>query len=284
MAYTVPSARIIRPWNLKGRRRYGIYSASLNVGGTDGESGATYSTGTANKTLKVPPGRIVGVQFGKRTAAETYANATSGTLVSKAESTAGVQIFTAAATSAYDGFKPLGTAAVDEGRAATAATDGFSGGFPIRGGIFTSISSGTDGERVTVDYLVRHCTYVRATLTATSGADGAGACTYTLPLGGPGVLAAVALDFTAMPATTDITIKNDDTNGTALFTSTNSATDLAPSLVGRPGADEGGAATAATDGTEAANAFHSALFITMAEADAFTTGDETVIVELWIDD
>ena len=285
MAYTVPQARLIRPWQHAGRKRYGVHSVSMLVGGSD-DAGGTFATGTANKTVSTPPGRIVGVQYGKRTAAETYAAATSGALTAKAESTNGVQIFTdAALASVQDGFAPVGTTAVDEARGVTAATDGFSGGFPIRGGIYSAISAGTDGERIVVDYLVRYCTYVRATLTATSGADGTGAGSQTINLGGPGTLAAVALDFTSMPVTTDVTITADDaTTGTALFTSTNSATDLAPSLIGRPGLDEAVAATAATDGTESANGFKESLIVAFAQGDIFTTGDETIVVEMWIDD
>lgn len=283
MAYTVPSSRVIRPWT-KSRRRYVTKSVSMLVGGSD-DAGGTFSTGTANKTVSCPPGRIVACRYGIRTAAETLGNATSGALVTKAESTAGVQIFTdAALASASDSWKAVGTTAVDEGGAATAATDAFSGGFPIRGGIFSSISSGTDTERIFVQYLVRLCTYVRVTLTSTSGADGAGAVTYSLPLGGPGVLAALAIDYQNMPATTDIVIKSDDTNGQALFTRTDSNTDLAPSVLGAPGQDEAVNASAATDGTEAGNAFQNGLYITMAQADAFTSGDEQIILELWIDD
>ncbi len=284
MAYTVPNRQVIRAWQGVGRKRYGIHTASMLVGGIQ-DDGTTAATGTAVSNLRVHPGRIVGAEWGKKSAPETYGNATSGTLVTKAESTAGVQIFTKALTSAQDGFIPVGTTAVDEGRAASAATDAFSGGFPIRGGIFSSVASGTDGERITVDYLVRYCTYARLKVIAQSGVDGSGAATYTLRLGSPGVLAAVALDFTSQPATTDVTIRADDaTTGTALFTSTDSATDLAPSLLGRPGTDEGGAASAATDGTEAANGYKSDLVITLAQGDAFTSQDETIIVELWIDE
>lgn len=286
MAYTTPNIGLIRPWQSKGRRRYGIYSASMLVGGSD-DAGGTFATTTANKTIKVPPGRIVGVQYGKRTAAETYAAATSGALTTKAESTAGVQIFTdAALTSVQDGFAPVGTTAVDEGRAATAATDGFSGGFPIRGGIFSSIASGTDGERIVVDYLVRHTTYAKVFLRAV-GSAGSATASYVLDLGGPGVLAAVAVDFgSALPAaTTDLTITADDaTTGTALFTSTNSVTDLAPSLIGRPGLDEAVNVTAATDGTEACNGFKKLLIVKIDQTDAYAGATTDTLVELWIDD
>ena len=287
MAYTVPNRDIIRRWQKAGRKAYGIHSASGVVGVTiDRTTGLPFATGTWSDTIGTPPGRIIGVQYGIKTAPETYGNATSGALTVKAESTAGVQIFTdAALTSAQNVWLPVGTVAVDEARGVTAATDAFSGGFPIRGGIFSSVASGTDGERITVDYLVRYCTYAKLTLTSTSGADGAGTSTNVVRLGSPGVLAAVALDFQNMPATTDVAIWADAiTTGTPLFTSTSSLTDLAPSLVGRPGGDEAAGATAATDGTECANGFKSDLVVHLAEADAFTSGNEKVIVELWIDE
>ena len=276
MAYTVPNATLIRPWQSNGRRRYAVYSTALTV-----DAG-----GDADSTIVCPPGRIIGVAYGIKTAPETYAVATSGDLTIKAESVAGVQILDVAdLTSAQDGFLPLGTVAVDEARAATAATDAFSGGFPIRGGINTVVANGTEAEVITVDYLVRHCTYSRVTLRPT-GSAGSATDTRTLKLGGPGVLSAVAIDFgSGFPATGDVTIKADDgTTGLTLFTSANSATDLAPSLLGRAAQDEAGNVTAATDGTESGNAFKRSLVVAVAEADPYTDATDEAIVELWIDD
>lgn len=293
MAYTVPQRKLIRPWEKNGRKRYRVYTNQMLVGTTTQQvatgGGVTAgSTGVANAVVPFRgPGRIVGIQYGIRgSAPEVLGAATSGALTVKAETTAGVQIFTDAdLSSVKDGFVPVGTTAVDEGRAATAATDGFSGGFPVRGGVFAAISGGTDGEAVYIDYLVRHCTYAKVVFSATSGADGSGVASTILRLGGPGVLAAVAVDFQNMPATTDLTITADDaTTGTALFTSTNSLTDLAPSLIGRPGLDEAVAATAATDGTECANGFKNQLVVAMADADIFTSSNEKIVVEMWIDD
>lgn len=286
MAYTVPNTSIIRPWT-KTKRRYVHRSMRLEVGGAGKGGGATT---TASDTIDIPcPGRLVAISYGKKNATDATAGApvaaTGGALVLKAETTAGVQIWTDGDISSVNTVPlPLGTTAADEGGAATAATDAFSGGFPVRGGVFGSITGGTDTEVIYVDMWFRLCTYVKLSLSSQSGADGSGAVTRFVDLGGPGVLSALAVDYTSMPATTDLLIKNDSTNGMTLFTRSNSNTDLAPTLLGRPGADEAIAATAATDGTESGNAFKRGLFFDVAQADAFTTGDEAIVVECWIDD
>jgi hypothetical protein len=182
----------------------------------------------------------------------------------------------------------VGTTAVDEGRAVTAATDAFSGGFPVRAGVFIDLAQGdgqTSGdEAVVIDLYFRLCTFAQVTLVAQSGADGTGAVTQALDLHGAGSLAAVAIDFQNTPATADLIIKADNTSGATLFTSANSLTDQAPAIIGRPGIDEANAVTAATDGTEGANCFKRGLFFDVAQSDIFTSGNEKIIVELWIDD
>jgi hypothetical protein len=276
MAYTVPNTGLIRPWQ-HSKNRY-IHRSFEMFAGT-----------AASGTITIPcPGRLVAVRYGKAAATRFGAltAATTGALTIKAETTNGVQIFADATLGSVSGdWVPLGTTAVDEARAVTAATDAFSGGFPVRGGVFVDLATITDGEHIVVDMLFRLCTYVKIDLIAESGADGTGAATKTVRLGNAGVLSAVALDFQNMPATTDVVVRADEaTTGLALFRSDNSLTDLAPSLVGRPGADEGNAATAATDGTESGNGFAQGLVVELTGADIFTSGDEKVVTELWIDD
>jgi len=276
MAYTAPNRGLIRPWDLR-KNRYVHRKAVMTVSGT-----------TASAHVTIPgPGRLIAIQYGKvSTGPEVYANATSGALVIKADSADGVQIWTDGdLSSAQDGPVALGTTAVDEARGATAATDGFSGGFPVRGGVALSISSGTAAEVIVVDMLFRLCTYAQVRLRPT-GSAGSATDTVTLNLGNAGVLAALAIDFGAsVPATADLTIYADDASaGTALFTSTNSATDLAPSLLGAPGKDEAIGATAATDGTECGNMFKKKLLVKIAQGDPFTTAGNDTLVELWIDD
>lgn len=248
----------------------------------------TGSAGSAVGTAQVStgPGRIVAL------AVDYHASAPATTdLLIKADTTAGVTLFTNSNSATDIALSPVGTTAVDETRAATQGAgsvtqlDATSGGFPIRAGFFVDIAQ-CDAltDAVIVDVWVRLCTFYQATLVSQTGADGTGAESLTLPLQGAGNLAAVALDFQNMPATSDITIKADDTNGVALFTSTNSATDLAPSCLGRPAIDEVNTAAFTVDGVEGGSCFRSGLFIDMAQADIFTSSNEKVIIELWIDD
>lgn len=244
-------------------------------------------SGVASAQVTSPPGRLIAVQAGIHDGAGGFTDATSGSLALKADTTDGVQIDSAYALSGgvpAAGPHPVGTAGVDEGNAASAATDGSSGGFPVRAGVFINLTLGTAGEVITVDLFFRLCTFAQVTLVAQSGADGTGAVTRLLRLGRAGVLAAVAIDYQNMPATTDVTIKADGSGGATLFLSQNSATDIAPSLIGRPGKDEGGASLAAADGSECGNAFRKSLYFDVAQADIFTSGNEKIIVECWIDD
>lgn len=276
MAYTAfGQDRLVRPWKT-GHNRYVHRSVTLTVD----------ASGDASGTIALPgPGRIVGVQYGIKTGPEIYGGATSGTLTLVDSFDAVTKFTDATITAAQDGYAPVGTTSLDEARGVTAATDGFSGGIPVRGDIDVVIASGTEAEVITVDVLVRLTTYARVSLRPT-GSAGSAADSRILRLANAGVLAAVALDFgSGVPATADVTISADDaTNGTALFTSTNSSTDLAPTLVGRPGLDEAAGASAATDGTEAANGFKSQLVIAVAQADPYVDATDVVNVELWIDD
>lgn len=275
MAYTLPSNRV--------QKRRGPRTVHRRAKFTLDGSGA------GEQTIAIPcPGRLIGLRYG--TPAATNAGAltalTSGALTIKADTTAGAQVFTDADLSSVNGvMTPVGTTSVDEGRAATAATDAFSGGFPVRQGVHVAVASGTAAEVFECDMWFALDSYIQFDLVSTSGADGAGTATEIIRWGGAGNLVALALDFQNQPATTDIIVYADEvTTGAALFSGANSATDLAPSLLGRPGADEAAAASAATDGTQAANCFMNSLVVLMTGADAFTSGDEKVVCEFWIQD
>jgi hypothetical protein len=278
MAYTLPNLGLIRA-DKHGRNRVIHRRAKMTIA----------ADGTASEQVKIPgPGRIIAVTYGGPNATESRAVGavlTSGALTAKADTTAGVQIFTDADLSSVV-TRPVavGTAGKDETSAAIAATDGFSGGFPVRQGVFLSVASGTEAEVLVVDLWFKLMTYYRGELVSQSGADGSGAETAFVRIGNAGVLSALAMDFTQMPSTTDITIRADGASGNTLFTSTDSNTDIAPTMLGAPGAGEDAGATAATDGTECPNTFVNGLHITMAQADAFTSGDEKVVYEFWIDD
>lgn len=251
------------------------------------------ASGAASGNVTIPcPGRLIAINYGKfdTSFSKPRAAATSGGLTVYADyadsSNTGRQIFADSDLSSVPTAPlPLGTTASDESETgATAATDAFSGGFPVRSGAGAVIASGTENEVIYIDFFFRLCTYVRKDLISQSGADGSGAWTGTIDMGGPGVLAALALDYQNMPNTSDIILRADASDGYVIYTDTNRNTDLAPTLVGRPGADEAAAASAATDGTEAGNAYQKGLYFSLAQADAFTSGDEKIIMELWIDD
>lgn len=204
----------------------------------------------------------------------------------KTDNLNGATIFTRTNSNTDVAPTPVGTTAVDEGRAATAATDAFSGGFPVRGGVFVDVAQGdgqTSGdETILIDVWYQEVDYIRRTLNPIGGA-GTSVVTDTIRLARAGNVVALALDFTNQAATTDVVIKAEDTNGQTLFTSTNSTTDLAPSILGRPGIDEAGAATAATDGTASGNVFKTGLFVDVAQADDSTNGAKPIVVELWVE-
>ena len=289
---TKPNTGIMRPWDYS-KNRYIHRQVKLTIGaGTDPSTGAVYGTGTTGGGVSIPcPGRLVAVQYGVPHATDHYgvvANGlTNGALAIKADTVAGVDIYAESDISAELIVPtPVGTTAIAEDAAATAATDGFSGGFPVRAGVRCEITGATDAEIVQIDMWFRLCTYVKGDLVAQSGADGSGVVTRTIPLGNAGVLAAWSLDYQNTPSTADVIVRADSTNGPILVRNhaTGSQTDQAPRLIGMAGVDEAGNASAATDGTECGSAFKSGLYIDVAQTDAFTSSNEKIVYELWIDD
>lgn len=124
--------------------------------------------------------------------------------------------------------------------------------------------------------------YKRYTLVPT-GADGSAATTATLMAGKAGFVRALAIDYQNQPATTDILIKDSTTAGATLFTRTNSNTDVALTPVAMPGIDEAGAATAATDVGSGGFPFRRGLFVSVAQGDGQTSGDEKIVLELLVE-
>jgi hypothetical protein len=251
------------------RPRYVWRDVTTTPVGSNGSAAATAQVGIPH------PGRLIAI---KTTASATQA----GTLVIKRDTTDGVQIWTDGDISSDVALSPVGTTNIAEDAAAAAATDGFSGGFPVVSGVHLTYAS-ANAVAHTVRMLFRLCTYAVVDLVAQSGADGSGVVTKFLNLGGPGVLTALQVDYQNEPSTTDILIKADSTDGDTLFTRTSSLTDIAPKLLGSPGVDEAINVTAATDGTEAGSGFHRGLFFDVAQANAFTSSDERIIIEIWAD-
>ena len=115
-----------------------------------------------------------------------------------------------------------------------------------------------------------------------AGADGSAAAAASFSVGKHGFIRSLAIDYQNQPATTDILIK--DGYGNTLFTRTSSATDIAMSNCGRPGVDETGAATAATDGVGGGFPFISGCYVTVAEGDGQTSGDEKIVIDLIVEE
>jgi hypothetical protein len=266
MAYTLPNIAVKRVGN---RPRYVWRDVTTIPVGSNGSAAATAQIGIPH------PGRLIAIK--------TVSSATqAGTLVIKRDTTDGVQIFTDGDISSDVALSGVGTTNIAEDAAAAAATDCFSGGFPVVSGVHLTYAS-ANAVAHKVSMLFRLCTYFYVDLVSQSGADGSGVVTKFVDLSGPGVLTALQVDYQNVPVTTDILIKNDSTDGDTLFTRTSSATDIAPKLLGAPGLDEAINVTAATDGTEAANGFHRGLFFDIAQSDAFTSSNERIIIECWCD-
>lgn len=246
---------------------------------TAGSAGS--ATGVAYVAL--PPCRLthVAVDF------HASAAATTDTLFKVdglSDGTTGSTILTLTNTVTDIPMRALGQPnAVDEGRAVTAATDGVEGGAFIKNGLAVSVAQGDAlTDCVIVDLWFERLRYEVVTLIAQSGADGAGVVTRTLPLNGAGNLLGLEFDYQNTPATADVIIKADDTNGTTLFTTTNSQTDFGPASLGIIGIDEANGAVAATDGIGGGQVFKTGLFFDVAQTDAFTSGDEKILVHCWI--
>lgn len=122
----------------------------------------------------------------------------------------------------------------------------------------------------------------RVTLTPV-GVDGSAVDTATLTIGRPGFVRAIAVDYQNQPVTTDVVIKADSASGVTLFTRTSSATDIAAAPVGMAGVDETGAATAATDLGAGGWPFGTGLYFSVAEGDGQTSGDEAVVIDVWLE-
>ena len=119
---------------------------------------------------------------------------------------------------------------------------------------------------------------------APAGADGSAVATGVIRTGNA-IVRAIAIDYISQPATTDILIKRDNTDGVTLFTVTSANTDIVPTPVSMTaGVDETGAALAATDASAGGWPVAGGLFVDVAQGDGQTTGDERVIVDVWFEE
>jgi hypothetical protein len=112
-------------------------------------------------------------------------------------------------------------------------------------------------------------------------AGGAGTSVATAQIDtGPGAIRAIAVDYvTAAPATTDLLIKDGDTNGRTVFTKSNSGTDLAASLVGTGGVDEANGALLATDTHGGGLLIAEGVFIDLAQGN----NADVIRIDVWFE-
>ena len=115
------------------------------------------------------------------------------------------------------------------------------------------------------------------------GADGSAAVTYRLALARPAIIRAIRVDFQNQPSTVDLVMKRDTSSGATIFTSTSSNTDIGQKPIGTAGIDETGAATAATDGVAGGIPVTSGIYFSVAQGDGQTSGNEKIVVELWLE-
>lgn len=114
------------------------------------------------------------------------------------------------------------------------------------------------------------------------GADGSAACTKRVAFSTPHIIRAIRVDYQNQPSTVDLTIYENNASGLQLFQNTSSNTDIAQTPVGTAGVDETGAATAATDGVAGGLAFTNALWFDVAQGDGQTSGNERILVTLYL--
>lgn len=248
---------------------------------TTGSAGSA----TGSQTLAVPSGRVRAV------AVDYHASAPATTdLTLKADGLAdgstGNALLTVTNTNTDIPVRALGSPnAVDEGRAVTAATDATDGGGFVKHNLTVSIAQADALTNCAIVDVWVDVLHVERVTLRPLGADGSAVDSKTVRFARAGVVVGLAVDFANQPATADLTIKAEDTNGYTMFASANSATDLGPVPValGIIGIDEANGALAATDGSAGGAPFKNGVFVDLAQADNFDgAGNEEVFVDLWI--
>lgn len=238
------------------------------------------AAGSAVYTEQWTPGRPGIVRF-------VYVNYGSGVpattdVVINRDNSSGTAVLTRTSSTTDVGPIAVGTAGMDEAAAASAATDGLSGGIPFTSGLYLDVAQADpyadSTDEVVIDVFWEPVRKKDIVITAT-GAAGSAAGNTTWTYGRPGVVRFLAVDYHAdNAATADLTIKRDSASGATLFTRTDSETDIAPTAVGTTAGDEAFAATAATDAVAGGLLFNTGLYCAIAQTDASTT-----TVSVWYD-
>lgn len=198
----------------------------------------------------------------------------------KRDNSSGATVFTAANTSTDFGPVAVGTAGMDEGQAASAATDALSGGIAFSSGLYVAVAQADPyadaTDQITVDLYYEPIR--KKTLTLTT--DGSGDATLGWTLGRPGVVRFIEVDYSATAdAGTTMTIKRDSSGGATIFTKDANETDFGPTAVGAAGVDEANAALAATDAVAGGLVFNTGLYVTIASGGA----SKINVVKVWYD-
>lgn len=273
----------------KSSNRSAVYGQGLGVSTVHRRFHVTTtgSAGSATGSVYIPcaPGRVraVAVDYHASAPATTDLTLKGDGL---ADGSTGNTFLTVSNSATDIPVRALGSPnAVDEGRAVTAATDATDGGAFFKHGLCVSLAqSDALTNAAIVDVWIDLLHWERVTLRPV-GADGSAVDTKTVRLARAGVVMGIAVDFANQPATTDLTLKAEDTNGYTMFASANSATDLGPTPValGLIGIDEANGALAATDGSAGGCPFKNGVFLDVAQGDGFGgSGNEEIFVDLWM--
>lgn len=119
---------------------------------------------------------------------------------------------------------------------------------------------------------------------APTGADGAAVATKRLGLAHGGMLRAISVDYQNQPVTTDIVVYDgDDNTGEAMFTLTSTNTDVPKTVLTTENAktedNTGATANAGFGGIP----FERNIFVDLAQGDGQTSGNEKVVMRLWVE-
>lgn len=217
--------------------------------------------------------RFIGIDYGSGVPATTD-------ITVKRDSASGATIFTRTDSTTDLVPTALGTAGMDEGQAASAATDALSGGLPFSSGLYIAAAQADpyvdSTDQIVVDLYYEPVRKKSLSLTT----DGSGDATLQWTLGRPAVVRFIQVDYSATAgAGTTMTFKRDSSTGAVIFTKDANETDFGPTAVGAPGLDEAGGALAATDSASGGLVVNTGLYVTIASGgSAKVTG-----IDLWYD-
>jgi hypothetical protein len=217
--------------------------------------------------------RFVKIDYGSGVPATTD-------IVIKADNSSGRTLLTRTSSTTDIGPIAVGTAGMDEAQAASAATDGLSGGMPFTSGLYIDVAQADPyvdaTDEITIDLYWEPIR--RKTLSLTT--DGSGDATLAWVYGRPGVVRFIQVDYSASAdAGTTMTIKRDTSGGATIFTKDANETDFGPTAVGTVAGDETFAASAATDAVSGGLVFNTGLYVTVASGGA----SKTNVVYVWYD-